>query len=135
MNLQKKKTLAAKTLNVGRERILFNTERIAEIKEAITRQDIRDLYENKSILIKNVHGRRTKVKRNTRRRFGSIKKKVDQSKQDYVILTRKLRNYLNELRKQNKLSTEQFKKLRTQLKTGMYRSKGHIKEYILTLTK
>ena len=49
MNLEKKKALAAKILHVGKERIVFNSERLAEIKESITRQDIRDLFANKSI--------------------------------------------------------------------------------------
>ena len=34
MNLGKKKILAAKTLGVGLGRIIFNNERLAEIKEA-----------------------------------------------------------------------------------------------------
>jgi len=43
MNLKPKKKLAVKVLGVGAERIKFNSERINEIKEAITRQDIKEL--------------------------------------------------------------------------------------------
>ena len=43
MKLDKKKTIAARVLNVGKDRVWFNPERLQEIKEAITRQDIKDL--------------------------------------------------------------------------------------------
>ena len=74
MNLKKKKILAARTLNVGKNRIIFNTNRLDEIKEAITKQDIRDLYATKAIIIQDVVGRRTIQKRKIRRKKGSIKK-------------------------------------------------------------
>ena len=40
MQLNKKKALAAKTLEVGKDRIIFMNGSLAEIKEAITRKDI-----------------------------------------------------------------------------------------------
>ncbi len=43
MNLRTKKELAAKALKVGKERIVFVEARLDEIKEAITKQDMRDL--------------------------------------------------------------------------------------------
>ena len=65
MNLGKKRALAAKVLNVGKERICFNSERLDEIKEAITRQDIRDLHASKAITIRQESGRKAKQKRKT----------------------------------------------------------------------
>jgi len=41
MKLDKKKNLAKRVLNVGKERIIFVKERLSEIKEAITKQDIK----------------------------------------------------------------------------------------------
>ncbi len=130
MNLRKKKALAAKTLNVGKEKIIFNIERLAEIKEAITRQDIRDLNASGAILIGELSGRRTKQTRKTRRRYGSIRKKVKKGKRNYIIITRKLRAYAQELRKQEKLPEEQYQKIRKQIKASMFRSKSHLKEVI-----
>jgi len=66
MNLRKKKMLAAKTLGVGKNKIVFVKSRIDEIKEAITKQDIRDLYNEGAILIKQVMGRR-KVERSKKK--------------------------------------------------------------------
>ena len=76
MQLNKKKELAARTLKVGKGRIVFNKERLSDIKEAITKQDIRELLRDKAIIITAIQGRRKIVKRKTRRRAGSIKKKV-----------------------------------------------------------
>ena len=58
MNLGKKKQLAARTLGVGKSRVHFVNENLNEIKEAITKQDIRDLVSSGAIKVKEVKGRR-----------------------------------------------------------------------------
>ena len=63
MNLGKKKMLASRTLKVGKERIVFVKGRLEEIKDAITKQDIRDLNKEGAILIKDVKGRKKNIKR------------------------------------------------------------------------
>lgn len=131
MNLAKKKILAAKTLGVGKERIVFNNENLNDIKEAITKQDIRDLFANHSISIKEIRGRKAKVKRKNRRKMGSIKKRAVNKKGNYIILTRKLRAHLRELRKKESISKERYLKLRKEIKTGAFKSKAHLKEIIL----
>jgi len=65
MNLGKKKELAKRTLKVGK----------GEIKEAITKQDIRDLKREGAIVIKNIKGRR-KVKKKKKKGVGNIRKKI-----------------------------------------------------------
>ena len=52
MNLRKKKELIARTLKVGKDRITFVESRLEEIKEIITKQDVRDLVADKAIIIK-----------------------------------------------------------------------------------
>ena len=71
----KKRDLAAKTMKVGKDRITFVRARLEEIKEAITKQDIRDLVASGAIMIKPVKGRKTNVKRRNKRGTGKIKKK------------------------------------------------------------
>lgn len=134
MKLDKKKVLASKVLGVGKGRVIFNKERLEEIKEAITKQDIRDLIADGAINVREITGKRTIEKRKTRRRMGSIRKKVNPGKRVYMHRTRKLRIYLSELRKQNKITTEQYHKLRKQIKASLYRNKAHMKEHI-TLTE
>src|SRR4030043_717038 len=96
MNLRKKKALAARTFKVGVERIEFLEPRLEEIKEAITKQDIRDLYKDGAIIIKNVKGRKTNLKKKKKRTTGNVRKKVNKRKKEYVTLTRKLRKHLAE---------------------------------------
>ncbi len=128
MNLEKKKNLAARTLNVGRGRIFFNSARLDEIKEAITKQDIRDLAKDGAIVVKEVKGRKQKYSRKTRRRAGSIKKKQKNSKREYVILTRKLRRYLGEIRES--LTKEKYRMLRKEIKAKTFRNKTYLKDRI-----
>jgi len=130
MNLNKKKILAARTFNVGKERIIFIQERLDEIKEAITKQDIRDLKQDGAILIKEIKGR-TKVKNKKRKRSaGKIRKKLKERKKNYVIITRKLRNYVKELKKHGKLSQEEFREIRKRIKEGKFKSKKNLKNYL-----
>ncbi len=130
MNLRSKKILAKKVLKVGKGRILFVESRLKEIKEALTKQDIRDLKEDGAILTKDVKGRKTnKVSKNVRK-VGKVKIKVNRRKQDYVILTRKLRRYLKEMKKQGKISKEEFKDARKKIRNKKFRSKAHLKSKI-----
>ena len=128
MNLKKKKKLAAKAFKVGVERIAFNPSRIDEIKEAITKQDMKDLKLSGAILIKDKKGRRTKTIRKTRTRAGSVRKKVNRSKQEYVKLTRKLRRHLREIRSQEKINEEKYKELMKKIRMRAFKSKRHLKE-------
>jgi large subunit ribosomal protein L19e len=130
MNLEKKKILAAKTLGVGKGRIVLNTSRLEEVKEAITKQDIRDLHQSGAIGIKEVSGRKTVVKRKTRRRVGSIKKNVNTRKKDYMALVRKLRAHLRGAVRQGHIDREQNVKLRKQTKAKTFRSLSHLKEHM-----
>ncbi|MFA4953430.1 MAG: 50S ribosomal protein L19e [Candidatus Pacearchaeota archaeon] len=129
MNLRKKKSLAARTFNVGEGRISFVKSRLDEIKEAITKQDIRDLQKNGAIIIKEKKGRR-KVTKNKSRSPGNIKKKVNKRKKEYVIITRKLRKYVGELKKQGKISSEDSNEIRKKIRNREFRSKSHLKENI-----
>ena len=135
MNLRKKKQLAIRTLKIGKERIVFIKSRLEEIKEAITKQDIRDLKKDGAILVKDVKGRKKVEKRSRRRGVGKVKKKVNKRKQEYVIMTRKLRKYTAELKKQGKLSKEEVSEIRKKIRNRIFKSKAHLKTYIGGLKK
>ena len=128
MDLGKKRSLAARTFGVGESRILFVKPRLEEIKEAITKQDIRDLYKDGAIKIKNVKGRKTIVRKKKKRTTADIRKKVNRRKTEYVLLTRKLRKHLAESK--SKLTDKERKDLRKKIRNKFFRSKSHMKEYI-----
>jgi large subunit ribosomal protein L19e len=129
MKLEKKKKIAAKVLGVGKDRIVFNTTKLAEIKEAITRQDIRDLFTQKAITVKEIRGRLKVVRHKTsRRRKGSIHKQARDSKREYIIITRKLRAFIGHLRREGKLTEEKYQQLRREIRTRAFHSLAHMKE-------
>jgi large subunit ribosomal protein L19e len=128
MNLEKKKAMAARVLGVGKSRVSLNKERLSEIKEAITKQDIRDLFSSGAIFVKEIKGRRKVVSRKNRRRAGSVRKPTIVKKKDYMILTRKLRAYLYELKRKEKITPEQYLDLRKKIRASIFRSKSHLKE-------
>ena len=129
MDLSKKKALASRTLGVGEGRIRFNMHNINEIKEAITKQDIRDLVTSKAIFVNDIKGRKANTPRK-RRRAGSIRMRPNNKKGEYIILTRKLRSYLAEIRKHGKINNDEFMTLRKGVRSKTFRNKTHLKEHI-----
>ncbi len=135
MNLNKKKELAKRTFSVGENRIVFVESRLNDIKEAITKQDMRDLRRDKAIIIKEKKGRKKVIRKRRRRSIGNIRKKMKTRKKDYVILTRKLRKYVSEMKNQEKISKEEVDDIRKKIRNKIFRSKSHLKEYIEGLRK
>lgn len=130
MNLRSKKQLAARTFNVGMGRILFAESRLDEIKDAITKQDIKDLKEQGAIKIKPIKGTKKIVKRKNQRGPGKIRKKLKKRKEKYVTLTRKLRNYLNFQIKEGLLNKEDAKILRNKIKNKDFKTQSQLKEHL-----
>ncbi len=130
MKLDKKKALAAKVLGVGIGRITLNSARLEEIKDAITKQDIRDLFSDGAIAIKEIKGRRKVEKRKNRRGHGKVKKKIGSRKQDYVRITRRLRSYVREMSKQKRISHDKYVELRRKIKAKAFKSRAHMEEHL-----
>ena len=135
MKLGKKKNLAARTFKVGKKRIVFVKARSEEIKEAITKQDIKDLHKDGAIIVKDIQGRKKRKKKQKRRTPGNVRKRVKTRKKDYATLARKLRLHIAELKKQGKLSREEVTEIRKKIRNKMFRSLAHLKEYIGGLEK
>jgi large subunit ribosomal protein L19e len=129
MKLNNKKNFIARTLKVGKKRISLVKLRLDEIKEALTKQDVRDLKNEGAIKIKEIKGRK-KVKKRKRRGPGKIKKRLNKRKQEYVKITRKLRGYVSELKKQGILKREEIKDIRKKIRNRKFRSKNNLKDYI-----
>jgi large subunit ribosomal protein L19e len=136
LRLQKK--LTARILKVGKNKVWIDPDRMEDIKEAITSEDIRELIRDKAIKKKLTKGvkaragakRKKRKKKVRKRRTGRIKKRINKRKQKYVKNIRKLRNYLKSIRKQNKISSKEHNKLKKLIKAGYLTSKKNIEEYI-----
>jgi len=135
MKLDKKKELAVRTLKVGKARIVFNINRLDEIKEAITKQDIRDIVSSGAIKVNEIKGRKTKRKRKTRRRIGSVKIKVNTRKRDYMTITRKLRSYLLDLKKRNAIPADVYKQMRKEIRLSSFKSLAQMKDRIAKIRR
>ena len=135
MNLENKKALAARTLHVGKNRIILSQDALSEIKEAITKQDIKDLYAEGIIQIKPIKGRKKIVRRKTKRKAGKIKKKLNTRKQDYVKLTRKLRGFIKSIQKKGDIEDEKYKTVRKKIRMREFKSKANLKEYLKNETR
>ncbi len=133
--LKAQKSMAAKVMNIGKNKVWFDPDRISEIKEAITKQDIMDLIKDGAISKNPVEGikrragkRHLKRKRKgRRRRSGSIKRTL--KIEDYPSRIRKLRAYLKNLRKAKKVTTEQYRKMYNLLKSGVIKTNQQILDY------
>lgn len=128
MNLKMKKVLAARVLGVGIDRVILVPGSLAEVKEAITRQDIVDLHKNGSILIREIRGRTLKDKRKHRRGIGKVKKQAVNKKRVYMTLTRKLRASSMGLLRMKKINKEQYRNVRKMIKASRFKSRRHLME-------
>lgn len=124
MNLRTKKKLIARVLGVGKGRIIINSPE--DLKEAITRQDIRDLIASRAITLKEENGRRTIEKRKNRRGPGKVKKTVNRRKKEYMLITRKLRKVAKGL----KSKIKNYEEVRKKIKSRQFRSLAQFQEYL-----
>ncbi len=141
MNLKTQKRLAATVLKCSPERVVFDNERLDEIKEAITKTDIKLLISDKGIKKKNKksisRGRTKKAKvqkkKGRRRGPGSRKGKYGArtpKKKTWTNSIRLQRKFLKQLRDKKLLTTKDYRILYRKSKGGFFRSLSHVKLYI-----
>src|SRR3989338_2245376 len=129
MNLSKKKELAKRAFGIGKDRIIFVESRLDEIKDAITKQDMRDLRGSGAIIIKEASGRRG-AKNKGRRGAGKIIKSTKIRKKDYVVLTRKLRKHIAEIKRSGEITKDKLDDTRKKIRNRIFRSKAHLREHL-----
>ncbi|MGC8568688.1 MAG: 50S ribosomal protein L19e [Nitrososphaeria archaeon] len=130
MNLRNKKELISRMLGVGKDRIKFDPERLQDIEDAVTKDDIRSLIDQGAIKIEQIKGQKTK-KEKRKRGPGSRKgKKTARTgkKERWVKQVRALRNYLKSVKSQipRELYWEAYRKV----KGGEIRTVARLKEFL-----
>lgn len=141
MRLSTQKRIASVILKTSHKNIWMNPEKISEIKEAITKEDLRSLIKQGIIkkLPKKGHsrGRARKIlkqKRKGRRRGpGSLKGKKYarlKRKRGWINKIRSQRNYLRSIKERKLIDTQTYRKLYSMSKGGFFRSRNHIKLYM-----
>ncbi|MEM2121569.1 MAG: 50S ribosomal protein L19e [Candidatus Woesearchaeota archaeon] len=141
MNLKSKKRIAAKVLGCSPKRVVFNPERLEEIKEALTREDIRALVKDGAIIKKpkksNSSFRIKKIKKQKakgrRKGYGSRKGKKTArlpKKEAWMNKIRAQRALLKRLKEKKLISNETYRDLYLKAKGGFFRSRSHIITYL-----
>ena len=141
MKLNVQKRLAAQVLGCSAKRVKLDTERLADIKEAITKVDIKSLIKDNAITkipIKSVSRARARVtqkqKRSGRRRgHGSRKgsqKSRESGKLEWVNQVRAQRKMLMAMKEKGVITPKVYRDLYNKSKGGFFRSRKHLKLYI-----
>lgn len=141
MKLPSQKRIAAAVLGISRKRVKFDPERLSEIKEAITKADIRTLINDGAIHKINKkgisRGRARKIKlqkrKGRRRNEGSLKgsrRARLTGKEEWINRVRLQRGFLMLLKKKGVLSSNNYRLLRQKIKGGFFRSLRHLKLFI-----
>ncbi len=129
------KKLAAKILKVGASRVWLDPSKTKDIKNAITRMDVKKLIQKNAIksLPEKIKLRTGIKKRKRRKGIGSrkgSKYSIWTKKQRWIHTVRPLRKMLKELKSSDQIENATYKKMRSMVKGGMFRSKHHLKIYL-----
>lgn len=141
MKFVTQKRIAAQLLKVGTSKIWFDPSKLTEIKEAITKSDIRSLIKSKAIKVKKTqHQSRFRArKRKDQRKKGNQMgpgsrkgKKTSRSprKTIWIAKIRIQRKFLAYLKAKKLVEPSTYKDLMTKSKGGFFRNKRHIKIYL-----
>ena len=141
MELKLQKRLAASLLKVGINKIKFDPEKQAEIKDAITKSDIRKLIGQKVIAVKDVNeqsryrARLNLMQKRKGRRQGIGTRKGKKTarlsgKSVWINKIRIQRSLLKTLKNKNLLTSKIYRGLYNKSKGGFFRSERHLKIYL-----
>ncbi len=141
MQLTVQRRLASQMLSVGPKRIRFDPAQLNDIKEAITKADIRGLISHGAITripVKGVSKGRTRHNKIQKRkglrkgpgsRKGGAHARLTQ-KDAWMNKVRIQRRFLQELKEKKFIDPSTFRDLYYKSKGGYFRSKRHIKLYL-----
>ncbi len=139
MNIQKR--LSSQILKASQKRIKFDNERLADIKEAITKVDVRQLINEGAISriqkkgVSRSRSRTIQKQKSKGRRKGAGSRKGREtsrlpSKKLWMNTIRSQREFIKELKNKNTISNQTYRELYRKSKGGFFRSIRHIKIYL-----
>jgi large subunit ribosomal protein L19e len=141
MNLSGQRRLAAEVMGIGSTRVKFNTERLEEVSEALTRDDIRALVKSGAITSKPKTGvgrgrarvrDRQKLKgrhRGMGHREGTAKAR-SAGKRKWISKIRAIRDELRKMRDKNEITRSEYRRLYIQASGNLFQSRRHLREQI-----
>ena len=141
MKLKLQKRLASSVLKGSKKRIRFEPEVLDEIKEGLTKDDVRGMIKRGLIRIKQKKGvSRVRAKKKAKQRAKGLRKGYGKrkgsknartpQKEVWMKKIRLQRMFLKELYTKKYLTSQIYRQLYNKAKGGFFRSKRHIKLYI-----
>src|SRR3989344_659609 len=141
MNLSVQKRIAADIFKSGQNRVVFDKFKLNEIKEAITKADIRKLINDGTIKVKQKKGissfRANKIrlqKRKGKRKGHGSRKGTRHArlgrKRRWIQKVRVQRKFLRMLKEKKLISTKTHLEIYKMIKGNVFRSKRHMKLYL-----
>lgn len=139
MRIQKR--LAGRILKASSKRIRFDKQRLADIKEAITKTDIRALIDEKAITkvqekgVSRGRARKLKSQKSKGQRKGEGSKGGRRGariprKQEWMNKIRSQRDLIKSLREKGAITNDTFRLIYKKSKGGYFRSRRHIQIYL-----
>jgi len=138
VNLRKKRELISRILGVGANRIRFEPDKLDDVVDAITREDLRSLIKNGTIWTTKVKGTsraRAEEKLKTRRKRGIApgskkgKKTARTGKKElHVRRVRSMRYHLKVLKDRNEITRDVFWSIYKKIDGGHVRSLAHLRD-------
>ena len=141
MKLDNQKRLAAQILKCSKKKVKFDPDRLSDIKESITKADIRNLIKDKAVIkivtkgVSRVRARKRLVQRRKGKQSGPASKKGSRGarlprKREWINKIRAQRGLLNRLKDKKIIDKKLYRDLYLKAKGGFFRSKRHIKLYL-----
>ena len=140
VNIRKKRELVARMLGVGVNRIRFEPDKLDDVADSITRENIRALLKTGAIWTAKVRGTsrsRAKVKHSVRKKRGTGPgtkkgKKTARTgkKKAYLMKIRAMRYHLRILKERNDINREVFWSLYKRVNGGQVRSLSHLRDLV-----
>lgn len=141
IQMQVQKRLAASVLGISSKKITFDITRLDDIKEAITKADVRKLVNEGAIFVKKhsqqsrLRARKIKTQKRKGRRQGPGSRKGKATarkprKETWIKRIRLQRKFLNTLREKKLVDKVAYNNLYMKAKGGFFRSRRHITLYI-----
>lgn len=140
-DLKSQRRMASEVLDVGKNRIWIDPDQKDKVEEAITRQDIRNLIESGAIQKKEQEGtskgraRHNKKQKAKGRRKGQGSRKGRKTarksrKENWMEQIRAIRKRLKEMRDEEEITNEQYRKLYDMAKGGFFRDTKHLENHV-----
>ncbi len=139
--MKTQKRLAAQLLGVSEKKVVFDQQRLADIKESITKTDIRKLIADKAITKKPVsessksRARKLKIQKSKGLRKGKGSREGKKTarlprKESWMSKIRSQRKFITELKSKELITNQTYRNIYLKAKGGFFRSTRHIKIYL-----